>query len=98
MNNNLKDANHAKHFCAPLTLSNTGKQATVLPNYAEYFRMNIHKVIQYPGKARDLVRYVFDETIVDAGGVRFSVKYEQCCRIATHGPKTIMKEVLPVYN
>ena len=42
---------------------------------------------QYPGKAQDLARDVFDETIVDAGGVIFFVKYEHHFQIATHGPK-----------
>ena len=44
-------------------------------------------MVRYPGKARDLARYVFGETIVDAGGVILFVKYELCCQIATHSLK-----------
>ena len=78
-------------------MRNTGKQARVVANYAEDFRKKFQKVIEYPGKARDLAS-IFYDTIVDAGGVRLFVKYEQCCQIATHGPKKIMKEVLPMRN
>ena len=35
---------------------------------------------------------------MDAGAVRFFVKYEQCCQIATRGPKNNMVEFLPVCN
>ena len=85
---NLKDENPARNICAPHTLINDGKQATVVENYAEDFRKKSHKVIQYPVKVRDIARDIFDETIVDAGGVIFFVKYEQCFQIATHGSKS----------
>ena len=77
----LTDANLANNFCAPNTLSNAGKQETIVANYSEDFSKKFQKVIQYPGKARDLARDVFDDTIVDAGGVRFFVKYEKCFQI-----------------
>ena len=73
LKDNLKYANPADNFCAPRILSNAGKQATVVENYAEDFRKKFQKVIQYPGRALDLTRDVFDETIVDAGGVIFFV-------------------------
>ena len=44
--------------------------------HAENFRKMFQKVIQYPGKARDYASEVFGETVLDAGGVRFFVKYE----------------------
>ena len=73
LKDNLKYANPADNFCAPHILSNAGKQATVVENYSEDFRKKFQKVIQYPGRALDLTRDVFDETIVDAGGVIFFV-------------------------
>ena len=50
----------------------------VVANYAEDFRKKFQKVIQYPGKSPDLAIDIFDETIVDTGGVRLFVKYEEC--------------------
>ena len=55
-------------------------------------------MIQYSLKSRDFARDVFDETIVDIGGVRFFIKYEKCSQIETHGPKKITEEVLIVRN
>ena len=72
---NLNDANPADNFCAPHTLINAGKQAALVENYSEYFGKKFQKVIQYPGKAQDLAWDVFDDTIVDADGVRLFVKY-----------------------
>ena len=98
MKENLNEENPVKNFCTPNTLINTGKKATVGANYSEDFRKKFQKVIQYPGKSWDLVRDVFDETIAGGGGVRFVVKYEKNCQIATRGPKIIIEEFLPVYN
>ena len=52
----LKDTNAAENFYAPHTLSNSGKQATVVANYAEDYIKKFQKVIQYPGKEWDLSR------------------------------------------
>ena len=81
MKENLKDENPAKIFYAPHTTNNSGNQAMVVANYAEDFRKKFQKVIQYLEKSKDTVRDVFDETIVDDGGVRFFVKYEKCFQI-----------------
>ena len=59
----------------------------LVATHDEDLRRKLQKVIQYPGKSRDLSRDDFDEAIVDAGGVIFFVKYEQCFQIATHGSK-----------
>ena len=45
--------------------------------YAENFRKCFQKVIQHPGKARALATSVFNEPVLDAGGIRFFVKFEQ---------------------
>ena len=87
--------NTAENFCAAHTLSNAGKQATLVANYAEDFRKKFQKVIQYLGKLRDLRTDVFDETIMDADGVKLFVKYEQCCQIATHSPKKSWRKFYP---
>ena len=88
---NLKNANPAQNFCAPHTLRNSGKRATEVAKYSEYFLKKFQKVIQYPGKAQDPMRDVFDETL-DAGEIRFFVKYEQRCQSATHSPKNLCKD------
>ena len=44
------------------------------------------------------MRDVFDEIILDYGGVRLFVKYEQCCEIVTYGPKRVIGGVLPVWK
>ena len=67
-------------------------------NYAEYFRKKFHNVVHYPGKARDLTRNIFYESILDSGGVILFVKYEKNCQIATCGPKKTREGVLSVYN
>ena len=98
MKDNLKDANPANNFCAPHTLSNSGKQEMAVANYAEDFRKKFQNVVQYPGKARDLTRHIFYESILDSGGVILFVKYEKICQIATRGPKKTREGVLSVYN
>ena len=95
---NIKDVNSAGDLCASHTLSNAEKQSTVVVNYVEDFSNKSHKVIQYTGKVWYLVRDVFDETILDAVGIIFFVKYEQFFQIATYGHKKFMEEVLPVCN
>ena len=45
--------------------------------YAEDFRTHFQKVIQYKGKARAHTASVFQEQVLDAGGVNFSVKFKQ---------------------
>ena len=87
MKENLNDANPANNFCAPHTLINAGKQAPVVANHAEDFGKKLKKVIQYPGKARDLARDVFDGTIMNDCGVKIFLKYEKCCQIYNQDPK-----------
>ena len=70
MKENLNDANPANNFCAPHTLINAGKQSPVVSNHAEDFSKKLKKVIQYPGKAQDLDRDVFDGTIMNDCGVK----------------------------
>ena len=67
-------------------------------NYAEDFRKKFQNVVHYPGKARDLTRHIFYESILDSGGVILFVKYEFFCQIATRGPKKTREGVLSVYN
>ena len=67
-------------------------------NYAEYFRKKLQNVVHYPGKARDLTRNIFYESILDSGGVILFVKYDLFCQIATRGPKKTREGVLSVYN
>ena len=38
---------------------------------------------------------VFGETILEASGVRFFVKFEQVCQIANQGVEKIMTDILP---
>ena len=64
-------------------------------SYAENFRKLFQKVIQYPGKAREFASRVFGEKVLEAGGVRFFVKYEQLNQIATQGVDKIMSQILP---
>ena len=49
-------------------------------------------MIQYPEKAWDIMRDIFDVTIVDADGVRLFVKYEYCGQIETRGPKKALRK------
>ena len=92
MKDNLKDTNPSGNFCVSHTLINSEKQATLVANYYEDFRKKFQKVIQYPGKEWELARDVFDENIVDGGGVRLFVKYEQYFQISTHGPKKSLRD------
>ena len=95
---NLNNSNPDNNFCAPHTLINAVKRATLVANYAEEFRSKFQKIIRYPGKARDLARDVFDDTIVEAVGVIFFVKCEQFFQIATHSPKKNQGGILLVCN
>ena len=85
LKDDLKDTNPANNYCAYHTLSNSGKKSTVVAKYTEKIRNKFHKCIQYPGKTWNLARGVFDETILDSGGVRLFLRHEQCCQIETHG-------------
>ena len=64
--------------------------------YAENFRKLFQSIIQYPGKAREQTSRVFGEPVLEAGGVRFFVNYEQICEIADQGVDTILIVVLPI--
>ena len=55
-------------------------------------------MVHYPGKALDLTRNIFYESILDSGGVILFVKYDFFCQIATRGPKKTREGVLSVYN
>ena len=66
--------------------------------YAEDFRKHFQKVIQYKGKARAHAASVFKEQVLDAGGVRFFVKFEQVCQMVDQGLEKIMTQILPVCN
>ena len=64
--------------------------------YAENFRKCFQKVIQHPGKARALATSVFEEPVLDAGGIRFFVKFEQVSQLDDQGLDKIMSRILPV--
>ena len=63
--------------------------------YAEDFRKNFQKVIQYKGKARAHASSVFQEPVLDAGGARFFAKFEQVCQMADQSLEKIMSQILP---
>ena len=70
----LQDADHAENWCCSHTLCNGGKERTEVHNAAfffELFRKMWQQVIQFPYKARDLAKEVFEEQVKDSGGVRF---------------------------
>ena len=92
------DAQPSKNYCCTHELSNSGKQIMGKggsAKYAEQFRKQWQKVIQYPGKARDIAKLIFNQTPLTAGGIRFFVKFEQVCQLAEIGLDTIMEEVIP---
>ena len=91
---NLKDANPTKNFCAHHTLSNSEKKATVVANYAEDLKKKFQKAIQYPRKARDHARD-FNKTIVDYGGVRLFVKYENVAKLKLTDLKKSRRKFYP---
>ena len=67
----------------------------LVATHDEDLRRKLQKVIQYPGKSRDLSRDDFDEAIVDAGGVRFFLKHEQCRQISIHNHKKLRRKFYP---
>ena len=50
LKDNPKDANTADNLYATHTLSNAGKEETVVANYDDDFWKKFQKVIQYSGK------------------------------------------------
>lgn len=88
------------NFCYSRTMSNAVKQMTEgkdpVAKYAEDFRKKFQKVIQHPGNARKHATAVFEEPVLDAGGIWFFAKFEQVSQMAKHGLNKIMSQVLPV--
>ena len=89
----------SKNYCCSHSLSNSGKEMMGpkgSAKYAEHFRKLFQSIIHYPGKAREQASRVFGEQVLEAGGVRFCVKYEQICQIADQGVDKILEDVLPI--
>ena len=87
------------NFCCSHTLNNAGKKMIGKDGsapYAEEFRIFFQNVIQYPGKARDCASKVFGENVLNTGGVRFFVKYEQINQMLIQGVEKIMSDILPI--
>ena len=70
-----------------------GKESSA--KYAEDFRKMFQKVTQYPGNARKRASKAFQETVLDGGGIRFFIKFEQLCQMTEQGLNKIMTQVLP---
>ena len=67
------DAQPTKNYCCTDRLSNSGKLILGKggsAKYAEQFRKQWPKVIQYPGKARDRAKLI-NQTPLTPGGIRF---------------------------
>ena len=64
--------------------------------HAEEFRKQWQKVIQHPGKTRELSYKIFDESPINLGGFRFYAKYEQICQITKYGAEMIVGDISPV--
>ena len=95
---NFAHATPSRNYCSAHTLSNAGKQMIgpegVAP-HAEEFRKQWQKLIQHPGKARELSHTIFDEPLKNSR-VFFYSKNEQIYQIAKHGVDMIVGDILPV--
>ena len=89
---NLKYENPDENFCAPHTLSNAGKQATVVANYSEYFRNKFQKVIQYPGKSRYHARDCFWWGYCGCWWGYILCKIWTIFQISTYSPKKLWRK------
>jgi hypothetical protein len=83
-------------YCCSHGLNNVGKKLFESLKFLTEFRKQWQKVIQFPGKARDLAKTTFKETILQARGVRFYNGFEQAMQILKQGMKTaIIDQIIP---
>ena len=92
---------HAKpteNDCCSHTLSNAGHELIKEVNikHCFNFRKRYQKVIQYPGKARELASKCIGESVKVGSGPRFFLHYEQIVQIVTYGLDKVVKNIARV--
>ena len=93
-----QDAKPSRADCTSHTFNNTAQEMISekkkrAPNCSLY-RKNFQSIIQYPGKARDTAKTVFQDTVKDAGGVRFFRHFEQIVQLISYGLEEVTNDIV----
>lgn len=93
-----KNATPTENYCNTHTLSNAGNVLIKMENIPNCFnfRKRYQKIIQYPGKAKDLAKRCYKTTVCGGSGVRFFLHYEQITQIVTYGLENVIKNIARV--
>ena len=96
INQQINDENPKRNDCISHTLNNCAQEMTKnnKASHCSLFRKCYQRIIQHPGKARDLAKVLFKGEVKDAGGVRFFRHYEQIVQISEFGLDVVLKEMV----